>query len=91
MVVIFGHLKSHSVMANLAQLDQAGKSIRVTHLTKTKRLPKLSASLIRVKHISSVLTSTLDKKDLSKRDTLMMMSRKKVDELKYLRLLLTSA
>ncbi len=90
-VVLLENLKSHSVMVNHALLDQAGKSIRGTHLTKTKRLPKLSASLTRMNIRSSRLTSTLDKKHLLKWEDMMMMSRSMVAELNHLRSLLTSS
>ena len=92
MVVGLQHSKSFSVMVNLAQLDHPIKSKIVTSSIKTKRLPKLSASLTSMNTLSSVLTSTLDKKHFSKWDQIMMiMSSVKVEELNHLRSLLTSS
>jgi hypothetical protein len=65
------------------------QSMKVTHLTQTKRLPKLSVSSASMKHISCRLTSILDKKHLYKWEYLMIMSSVKVEEMKYLKWLLT--
>ncbi len=70
-----------------AQLDNPIKSV-VTHLTKTKRLQKLSASLAVKNTKSSRLTSTLDKKQLSKWDGVMVKSNVMGEELNHLRLLM---
>jgi hypothetical protein len=74
---------------NLAELDHTKNTIRVTHLTQRRRLQKLSASLKSMNVISSVLTSTLDKKNLYKWKKMMIgMSKNTLEELSHLRLLM---
>ncbi len=68
------HLASPYLTENIALLDHI-KSSKVTPLTETKRLPKLSALLTRINAGSSVLTSTLDKKHLYKWDGIMNVTR----------------